>query len=194
MIIKKAEHLITAVEPKQYPQTGWPEVALAGRSNVGKSSIINTLVNRKGLARVGNTPGKTRVINFYNVNDSLMLVDLPGYGYAKVSKEERLSWGKLAETYLTSRDKLGMILLLVDIRHDPTEDDEIMMDYIRSSGRACAVVATKSDKIQRSEYKKQIDRIKTVLQLEETIKVIPFSSLKRTGIEEVWNQIETMME
>jgi GTP-binding protein len=194
MIIKKVEFMITAVEPKGYPQNGWPEIALAGRSNVGKSSLINTLVNRKAIARVGNTPGKTRVINFYNINDELMLVDLPGYGYAKVSKEERKSWGLLAETYLTTRDSLKVILLLVDIRHDPTEDDILMLDFIRQSGRVAVVVATKADKLNRSEFKKQIDRIRTVLSLDENTEVIPFSALKRMGIEEVWSTIEAGMK
>ncbi|NLE24530.1 MAG: YihA family ribosome biogenesis GTP-binding protein [Clostridiaceae bacterium] len=194
MIIKKAEIMISAVEPAQYPNTGWPEIALAGRSNVGKSSLINSLVNRKALARVGNTPGKTRIINFYNINDSLSLVDLPGYGYAKVSREEKKSWGQLAETYLNSRKNLNMILLLVDIRHDPTPDDVIMLNYIKESGREYAVIATKADKINRSEYKKYMDRIRTVLALDKECEVIAFSSLKRMGIEEVWSKIETILE
>ncbi len=194
MIIKKAEIMISAVEPAQYPNTGWPEIALAGRSNVGKSSLINSLVNRKALARVGNTPGKTRIINFYNINDNLSLVDLPGYGYAKVSKEEKKSWGQLAETYLNSRKNLNMILLLVDIRHDPTPDDAIMLNYIKESGREYAVIATKADKINRSEYKKYMDRISTVLELDKECEIIAFSSLKRMGIEKVWIKIETILE
>ena len=194
MIIKKAEFIITAVDPSGYPDNCWPEIALAGRSNVGKSSLINALLNRKAIARVGNTPGKTRVINFYNVNDELMLVDLPGYGYAKVSKAEKKSWGKLAETYLAVRKTLRTILLLVDIRHEPTEDDCIMMDYIRQTGRAPVIVATKADKISRVEYKKQTDMIRTVLNLSEDIRVIPFSSIKRIGIEEVWSAIENIMK
>lgn len=194
MIIKKAEIMISAVEPAQYPNTGWPEIALAGRSNVGKSSLINSLVNRKALARVGNTPGKTRIINFYNINDNLSLVDLPGYGYAKVSKEEKKSWGQLAETYLNSRKNLNMILLLVDIRHDPTPDDAIMLNYIKESGREYAVIATKADKINRSEYKKYMDRIRTVLELDKECEIIAFSSLKRMGIEKVWIKIETILE
>lgn len=194
MIVKKAEFMITAVEPKGYPDTGWSEIALAGRSNVGKSSLINSLVNRKSLARVGNTPGKTRVINFYNINDSMMLVDLPGYGYAKVSKEEKKSWGQLAETYLTTRESLKIILLIVDMRHEPTEDDIMMLQYIRESGRRFAVVATKADKISRAEYKKNLDMIRTTLLLDEQTRIIPFSSLKRIGTEEVWTAIESMME
>ena len=194
MIIKKAEFIITAVEPNQYPENGWPEIALAGRSNVGKSSIINTLLNRKALARVGNTPGKTRVINFYNVNDELMLVDLPGYGYAKVSKEEKKSWGKLAETYLTTRKSLKIMLLLVDIRHEPTDDDILMLKYIRDSGRKVAVVATKADKLNRTEYKKHIDIIRDCLSIDDTIPIIPFSSTKRIGIDDVWENIDSMMK
>lgn len=194
MIIKKAEFMITAVEPAQYPINGWSEIALTGRSNVGKSTLINTLVNRKSLARVGNTPGKTRVINFYNINDELMLVDLPGYGFAKVSKEEKKSWGRLAETYLTTRDSIKMIFLLVDIRHEPSDDDVTMLNYIRESGRTVAVIATKADKLNRSEYKKQIDMIRTVLCLDEGTPVIPFSALKKIGIQEVWSNVETIMK
>jgi GTP-binding protein len=194
MIIKKAEFIITAVEPKQYPDNGWPEIALAGRSNVGKSSLINSLLNRKSLARVGNTPGKTRVVNFYNVNDELMLVDLPGYGYAKVSKEEKKTWGNLTETYLMGRKSLKAILLLVDIRHEPTDDDCIMMNYIRESGRRTAVIATKADKLNRPEYKKQIDMIRTVLYLDAETEVVPFSSLKRIGIADVWSATENLLK
>jgi len=194
MVIKKAEHVISAVEPSQYPETGWPEIALAGRSIVGKSSLINALTNRKSLARTGSTPGKTRVINFYNINDSIMLVDLPGYGYAKVSKEERKAWGKLAETYLNTRKTLNIILLLVDIRHDPTDDDVLMLNYIRQTGRRFAVVATKSDKVSRSDHKKRIESIKTKLDLDPGSEVIPFSAVKRTGVEEVWSVIESYLK
>ncbi len=158
MKVLSTEFVKSASKPSEYPKGGLPELAIAGKSNVGKSSLINSLVNRKALARVGNTPGKTRIINFYNINDNLSLVDLPGYGYAKVSKEEKKSWGQLAETYLNSRKNLNMILLLVDIRHDPTPDDAIMLNYIKESGREYAVIATKADKINRSEYKKYMDR------------------------------------
>jgi len=194
MLIKKAEIITSAVNPAQYPNTGWPEIALAGRSNVGKSSLINSLVNRKALARTGNTPGMTRIINFYNVNDSITLVDLPGYGYAKVSRQERETWGQLAETYLNSRENLKMILLLVDIRHDPTPDDAIMLNYIRESGRDYAIIATKADKINRSEYKRHMDRIKDVLGLDNEHEIIAFSSAKRIGIEKIWSKIETVLE
>jgi len=190
MIIRKAEFITSAVEPHQYPNLGLPEIALAGRSNVGKSSLINARVNRSGLAKVGNTPGNTSLINFFNVNDTLLLVDLPGYGYAKVSKEERKSWGSLAETYLNTREHLKIILLLLDIRHEPTEDDALMLEYIRESGRKLIVVANKSDKISRSEQKRHIDRIRNVLNLSSDIDIIPISSLKKTGIEALWERIE----
>ncbi|NLI39274.1 MAG: YihA family ribosome biogenesis GTP-binding protein [Clostridiaceae bacterium] len=194
MIIKKAEHVISAAGPSQYPNTGFPEIVLAGRSNVGKSSLINALVNRKGLARVANTPGKTRIINFYNVNDALMIVDLPGYGYAKVSAAEKESWGKLAETYLTTRKQLKMIILLVDIRHEPTRDDQVMFRFIRESGRKCVVVANKADKIRRSELKKHIDKIRATLNLDGSIEILPFSALKKTGVEALWQKIEETLQ
>lgn len=194
MIIKKADFLTTAVEPHQYPSLGLPEIALAGRSNVGKSSIINALVNRNGLARVGNTPGKTRVINFFTVNDALLLVDLPGYGYAKVSKEERKSWGSLAETYLTTRRALKIIVLMLDIRHEPTEDDALMMQFIRKSGRKLIVVANKSDKIGKNELKKHLDRIRNTLNLSQDTEIIPFSSLKKTGVDLLWDTLEKHLD
>jgi GTP-binding protein len=194
MIIKKAEHVISAAGPSQYPNTGFPEIVLAGRSNVGKSSLINALVNRKGLARVGNTPGKTRIINFYNINDALMIVDLPGYGYAKVSAVEKESWGKLAETYLTTRKQLKIIILLVDIRHEPTRDDQVMLRFIRESGRKFVVVANKADKIGRSGLKKHIDQIRASLNLDENIEILPFSALKKTGVEALWQKIEETLQ
>jgi GTP-binding protein len=194
MIIKKAEHVISAAGPSQYPNTGFPEIVLAGRSNVGKSSLINALVNRKGLARVGNTPGKTRIINFYNINDALMIVDLPGYGYAKVSAVEKESWGKLAETYLATRKQLKIIILLVDIRHEPTRDDQVMLRFIRESGRKFVVVANKADKIGRSGLKKHIDQIRASLNLDENIEILPFSALKKTGVEALWQKIEETLQ
>ena len=188
MIVKKAEHVITAVKPNQYPATGYPEIAFAGRSNVGKSSIINTLVNRKSLARVGGTPGKTRQINFFNVNDTFYLVDLPGYGFANVSKEMKASWQNIIETYLYSRkeNNLKLIVLLVDIRHSPSKDDITMNQWLRGFGLNTLIIATKADKISRSQINVRVNDIKKVLQLSNTDKVIPFSSEKRIGIEAVW--------
>jgi GTP-binding protein len=192
MIVKKAEHVITAVKPNQYPSTGYPEIAFVGRSNVGKSSIINTLVNRKSLARVGGTPGKTRQINFYNVNDTFYLVDLPGYGFANVSKDMKASWENIIETYLYSRkeNNLKLIVLLVDIRHSPSKDDITMNQWIRGFGLNTLIIATKADKISRSQINLRVNDIKKVLQLSSTDKVIPFSSEKRIGIEEVWSEID----
>ncbi|WP_034862012.1 ribosome biogenesis GTP-binding protein YihA/YsxC [Ruminiclostridium cellobioparum] len=192
MIVKKAEHVITAVKPNQYPSTGYPEIAFVGRSNVGKSSIINTLVNRKSLARVGGTPGKTRQINFYNINDTFYLVDLPGYGFANVSKEMKASWENIIETYLYSRkeNNLKLIVLLVDIRHSPSKDDITMNQWIRGFGLNTLVIATKADKISRSQINLRVSDIKKVLQLSSTDKVIPFSSEKRIGIEAVWSEID----
>lgn len=194
MVIKKAEHVISAVDPAQYPKTGWPEIALAGRSNVGKSSVINSLAGRKGLARVGATPGKTRIINFYNINDSIMIVDLPGYGYAKVSKEEKKSWGKLADTYLTTRDALGAIILIVDIRHAPSGDDRLMLDFIKRSGREPIVVANKSDKIGRQELKPSLELIRNTLELPVDFEIIPFSGVKKSGVDALWGKITSILE
>ncbi len=192
MIVKKAEHVITAVKPNQYPATGYPEIAFVGRSNVGKSSIINTLVNRKSLARVGGTPGKTRQINFYNVNDTFYMVDLPGYGFANVSKEMKASWQNIIETYLYSRkeNNLKLIVLLVDIRHSPSKDDITMNQWLRGFGLNTLIIATKADKISRSQINVRVNDIKKVLQLSNTDKVIPFSSEKRIGIEAVWGEID----
>lgn len=196
MIIKNAEHEITAVKPNQYPVTGYPEVAFVGRSNVGKSSIINTLVNRKSLARVGATPGKTRQINFFNINKSFYLVDLPGYGFANVSKEMKASWENIIETYLYSRSKtnLKLIVLLVDIRHSPSKDDITMYQWIRGFGLKSIIVATKSDKISRSQINVRVNDIKKVLQLDGSTKVIPFSSENRYGLEAVLNEIGTSID
>ncbi len=195
MIIKKAEHEITAVKPNQYPVTGFPEVAFVGRSNVGKSSIINTLVNRKSLARVGGTPGKTRQINFFNVNDNFYLVDLPGYGFANVSKDLKASWENIIETYLYTRKEqnLKLIVLLVDIRHSPSKDDITMHQWLRGFGLNTLIIATKADKITRSQLNVRINDIKKVLQLDNSAKVIPFSSENRQGLEAAWSEIESYL-
>ena len=196
MKIIKAEHVITAVKPEQYPATGFQEVAFVGRSNVGKSSIINTLTNRKNLARVGATPGKTRQINFFNINDEFYLVDLPGYGYASVSKDMKASWHKIIETYLYKRAalELSVVLLLVDIRHDPTKDDLMMLQWLNGYGIETLVVATKADKLSRSQIKPRLSAIKKVLGLNEKEVIIPFSSEARTGIDEVWQAVFSHFE
>ncbi len=180
---------MSAVNKSQYPAEGIPEIALAGRSNVGKSSIINTLLNRRNFARTSQTPGKTRTINFYLINNEFYFVDLPGYGYAKIAKSEKEKWGGIMERYLESRQELCSILLLVDIRHEPTADDKLMYEWIKHFGYNCVVIATKADKISRGQYQKHISIIRKKLQMESSEKVIPVSSLKKTGVEELWEEI-----
>ncbi len=190
MKIKSAEHEITAVKPAGYPELELPEVAFAGRSNVGKSSMINSLLNRKKLAYVGNTPGKTRQINFFIINDEFRFVDLPGYGYAKVSKAEKHSWSKLANTYLETRKQLKLIVHLIDIRHKPTVKDKDMTDWLMQSGIPYAVCAVKSDKISRGKYKKNVTDIISVLDLPPDTPFVIYSSMKKEGIKELWEVIE----
>jgi ribosome biogenesis GTP-binding protein YsxC/EngB len=151
MEIKQSEFIISAAGRSQYPMDGRPEIAFVGRSNVGKSSIINALTNRRSLAKVGNTPGKTRLINFFLINGFFYLVDLPGYGYAKVSKVEKEKWGRLMEDYLTGRETLKKVVLLVDSRHKPTDDDVLMINWIRHQGYSVYVVGTKADKLTKNE-------------------------------------------
>lgn len=195
MIIKNASHEITAVKPNQYPVTGFPEIAFAGRSNVGKSSIINTLVNRKSLARVGSTPGKTRQINFFSVNEQFYLVDLPGYGFASVSKEMKASWQNIIETYLYSRKEnfLKMVVLLVDIRHSPSKDDITMYQWLKGFGLNTLIIANKADKITRGQINVRINDIRKVLQLDSLEKVIPFSTENRYGLEKVWAEFDNIL-
>ncbi|MBS5984604.1 MAG: ribosome biogenesis GTP-binding protein YihA/YsxC [Clostridium butyricum] len=183
MRIKQSEFIISAVKREQYPLDNRNEVAFVGRSNVGKSSIINSLTNRKKLAKVSGTPGKTRLINFFLINNDFYLVDLPGYGYAKVSKSEKDSWGKTIEMYLTEREQLKRIVLLVDSRHKPTGDDILMYEWAKHFGYDVVVVATKSDKLKNSEFKKNEKIIKETLKLKEEDKFYFFSSLNKRGIE-----------
>lgn len=192
MIIKKAEIIAVAVAPAGYPTIGYPEVALAGRSNVGKSSLINKLVNRRGLARTSCTPGKTRTINFYNVNDELHIVDLPGYGYAKVSKVEKEKWGGIIETYLKARNELKLVVQLVDIRHEPTENDRIMYDWIKKTNLPRVVVVTKTDKISRNAQFKNVAIIKKSLGIEADDYFVLFSAETGQGKDELWSIIETV--
>ncbi|HEX2954888.1 MAG TPA: ribosome biogenesis GTP-binding protein YihA/YsxC [Bacillota bacterium] len=190
MKIKNAQYVITAVKPEQYPNHRLPELAMVGRSNAGKSSLINTLVGQKNLARVASTPGKTREINFYNLDQQLFLADLPGYGYAKVSKEKKESWGEMIETYLNTREQLKLIIMLVDIRHAPSIDDQTMYEWIRSKGTPFIVVATKSDKIPRSQTVSRLKEICSVLKMGEEEQAIPFSSVTKQGMNEVWKAID----
>ena len=180
---------MSAVNKSQYPDEGIPEIALVGRSNVGKSSTVNTLLNRRNFARTSQTPGKTRTINFYLINNEFFFTDLPGYGYAKIAKSEKDKWGTIIERYLEDRDELCAIFLLVDIRHEPTNDDVMMYEWIKHFGYNCVVIATKADKISRGQYQKHISIIRKKLQLEKDEKVIPISSLKKTGVEEVWAEV-----
>lgn len=180
----------TAVKPEQYPYSDVPEVAFVGRSNVGKSSMINTLLNRKGLARVGAEPGKTRVINFFNVDNKLYFVDLPGYGYANVSKKEQQNWKIMIETYLRTRKQLELIMMIVDVRHLPTENDKIMHLWLRESNIPYIIAATKTDKISKSQVNRNINDIKKALEINGEIPVIPVSSKTKQGKDELWNLIK----
>jgi GTP-binding protein len=189
MRIKRSEFITSAVKKNQYPLDNRVEVAFVGRSNVGKSSIINALTNRKKLAKVSGTPGKTRLINFFLINDDFYLVDLPGYGYAKVSKGEKESWGKTIETYLTNREQLKRVVLLVDSRHKPTGDDILMHNWIRHFGYDEIVVATKSDKLSRNELKKNEKIIKDTLKLSAEDKLYFFSSMEKGGKDELINNL-----
>lgn len=191
MQIKDAKYELTAVKPQQYPADILPEIAFVGRSNVGKSSLINGLLNRKNLARVAAKPGKTREINFYRVNGALFLVDLPGYGYAQVSKAERASWSEMIETYLNTREQLKAVLMLVDIRHAPTSDDRLMLDWLRTQTKPYLIVATKLDKIPRSQLNVRLKEIRAVLGLAEDTILIPFSAESKQGRDEIWKWIDT---
>ena len=173
------------------PENDKPEIAFAGKSNVGKSSLINALMNRKSYARISATPGKTQTINFYNINEVMYLVDLPGYGYAKVSEKEKEQWGRLIERYLHSSARLKAVFLLIDIRHEPSAKDKMMYRWIVDQGYEPVIIATKLDKIKRSQIQKHIKMIREGLSLVPGTKVIPFSSSTKQGREEIWELIET---
>ena len=172
------------------PETELLEVAFAGKSNVGKSSLINALMNRKSLARTSATPGKTQTINFYNVNKELYLVDLPGYGYARVSEKEKIQWGKLIERYLHSSKQLKAVFLLIDIRHEPSENDKLMYSWIVNQGYNPIIIATKLDKIKRSQVQKHMKMIRQGLELVPGTTIIPFSAETKQGRDEIWELIE----
>ncbi|MDY2680828.1 MAG: ribosome biogenesis GTP-binding protein YihA/YsxC [Lentihominibacter sp.] len=194
MRINKSDLETVAVKRNQYPDQSLKEVAFAGRSNVGKSSLLNLLTGRKQLARVSGSPGKTRTINFYIINDEFRIVDLPGYGYAKVSKSVSAGWGDMMETYLENRPNLLKVIQLVDIRHAPSKQDVEMYNYLRHFGLDGIVVATKADKISRNQMAKQLKLIRQTLGLTSEDKVIPVSALKRTGHEELLDVIEELLE
>jgi GTP-binding protein len=193
MKVTSSEIIISAVKPDQYPETEIPEFALAGRSNVGKSSFINKMLNRKGLARISSKPGKTQTLNFYLINEILHFVDVPGYGYAKVSKKEREAWGKMIETYITTRDQLKAVVLIVDLRHPPTTDDTLMYDFLKHFEIPCIVIATKADKIPKGKWQKHLKVTKETLDLDPNDEIILFSSETGLGKDEAWKILESYM-
>lgn len=190
MVIKQAELETVCGVTSRLPGNMRPEVAFAGKSNVGKSSLINGLLNRRALARTSSQPGKTQTINFYSVNRELYLVDLPGYGYAKVAQEIREKWGRMVENYLHGSKQLKAVFLLIDIRHAPSANDQEMYRWIVSQGYEPVIIATKLDKIKRSQVQKQLKLLREGLALPSGTKILPFSSVTRQGREEIWEAIE----
>ena len=192
MIIKKAELETVCGITSKLPAHTRPEFAFAGKSNVGKSSLINAMMNRKSLARTSSQPGKTQTINFYNINDALYFVDLPGYGYAKVSLEAKAKWGKMIENYLKKSQVLHAVFLLVDIRHDPSENDKMMYDWVIHNGYRPVVIATKLDKLKRSQVAAHVKAVRQGLGMEKEDILIPFSAETKQGRDEIWELIEGM--
>ncbi len=192
MVIKKVSLDIVCGVTSRLPETNRPEVAFAGKSNVGKSSLINGLVNRKSLARTSSQPGKTQTINFYNINDSIYLVDLPGYGYAKASESVKKSWGEMIERYLHTSKDLKAVFLLVDIRHEPNANDHQMYDWIVQNGYQPIVICTKADKLKRSQIPKALRVIRQGLSLPQDTILIPYSSMTKQGREEIWQKIDEL--
>ncbi|EAV9864257.1 YihA family ribosome biogenesis GTP-binding protein [Listeria monocytogenes] len=194
MDVNNVELIISAVRPEQYPETELPEYALAGRSNVGKSSFINTMIRRKSMARISQKPGKTQTLNFYKIEEALFFVDVPGYGFAKVSKTEREKWGVMIETYITSREQLRGVIQIVDLRHKPTEDDRMMYEFLKYYDIPVIVVATKADKIPRSKWQKNAKIVRETLDFDPDDKFVLFSSETKMGKDEAWQFIKEGME
>ena len=192
MIVKTAEFVTSAVKPSQYPEANWPEVAFAGRSNVGKSSLINTLVNRKRLVKTSSTPGRTQLINFFSVNNALSLVDLPGYGYAKVPASVKRKWGPMIETYLKERETLKAVVLIMDIRRTPGIEEKNFIDWLALYHRTSILVLTKADKFSTSARKKQRQAIAAALNMDPST-LIPFSAKSRLGKPDVWSAIDRIV-
>ena len=190
MIVKNPKFEISAVGPKQYPSGNLPEIVLAGKSNVGKSSFINTMINRKSLARTSSEPGKTRQINFYNIDSKFYFVDLPGFGYSKMSHTEQEKVGKFIEEYLFNRKNITCIVLLIDIRHKPSENDVMMFNYIRSIGAPHIVIANKADKIAPTKVSSYVQDLRNHLQANSDDIILPFSSEKKIYTDTVWNELE----
>lgn len=191
MIIKSVNLETVCGITSVLPQNTKTEIAFAGKSNVGKSSLINALMNRKSYARISATPGKTQTINFYNINEEMYLVDLPGYGYAKVSEEEKQKWGQLIEKYLHGSSQLKAVFLLIDIRHDPSANDKMMYDWVVAQGYQPIIIATKLDKIKRSQIDKHLKMLRTGLGLVPGTRIIPFSAMTKQGRDEIWELVET---
>ncbi|MCH4890392.1 YihA family ribosome biogenesis GTP-binding protein [Acidaminobacter sp. JC074] len=194
MKIKKSQFVTSAVKREQYPESDLPEIAVVGRSNVGKSSLINMLLNRKNLARTSSTPGKTQLINFFDIDGKFTLVDLPGYGYARVSKEQKKTWGTIIETYLKTRKNLLEVILLVDLRHKPTAEDVEMYKWIKTYGFNGIVVGTKYDKIKKSQLQKHVKIIRDTLEMEEHAVLAMTSTMDRYGKYEVWDIFNELFE
>lgn len=186
--------LISAVKPEQYPELDLPEVALSGRSNVGKSTFINSMIGRKNMARTSQQPGKTQTLNFFNIDNQLIFVDVPGYGYAKVSKKQREAFGKMIETYITTREALKLVIQLVDLRHSPTEDDVLMYDFLKYYDIPTLIIATKEDKIPKGKVQKHIKIIKEKLELEPGDQIISYSSIEKKKQAQIWAAISAFIE
>ncbi|EIE3756043.1 TPA: YihA family ribosome biogenesis GTP-binding protein [Staphylococcus pseudintermedius] len=185
--------LISAVKPEQYPELDLPEVALSGRSNVGKSTFINSMIGRKNMARTSQQPGKTQTLNFFNIDNQLVFVDVPGYGYAKVSKKQREAFGKMIETYITTREALKLVIQLVDLRHPPTEDDVLMYDFLKYYDIPTLIIATKEDKIPKGKVQKHIKIIKEKLELESGDQIISYSSIEKKKQDQIWAAISAFI-
>ncbi|MGX7596092.1 ribosome biogenesis GTP-binding protein YihA/YsxC [Planococcus plakortidis] len=193
MNVNNVELVISAVRPEQYPEGELPEFALAGRSNVGKSSFINKMIGRKSMARISSKPGKTQTLNFYKIEEDLFFVDVPGYGYAKVSKSEREAWGKMIETYITGREQLRAVVQIVDLRHPPSADDRMMYDFMKHYGIPCIIIATKADKIPKGKWDKHKKAVRETLDMDKGDPLIVFSSETGLGKDAAWQEIEKRM-
>lgn len=193
MKVTSSDIVISAVKPEQYPKAPMPEFALAGRSNVGKSSFINKMINRKNLARTSSKPGKTQTLNFFIINNMLHFVDVPGYGYAKAPKTERDSWGKMIETYLSTREQLKAVIMIVDLRHAPSKDDVAMYEYFKHHELPCVIVATKSDKIPKGKWQKHLKVVRETLQMDKSDELLLFSSETGQGKDQAWGVIKKFM-
>ncbi|WP_043934209.1 ribosome biogenesis GTP-binding protein YihA/YsxC [Bacillus sp. EB01] len=194
MKVTSADIVISAVKPDQYPDSALPEFALAGRSNVGKSSFINKMLNRKNLARTSSKPGKTQTLNFYLINEILHFVDVPGYGYAKVSKTEREAWGKMIETYITSREQLKAVVQIIDLRHPPSKDDVTMYEFLKHYNIPCIIIATKADKIPKGKWQKHLKVVKQTLNADPNDPMVLFSSETGLGRDEAWGVLKSYMK